>query len=65
VADVQEAVAKAKAAHKTVELVVYPDAPHGFHADYRPSYQQADAEDAWKKAIAWFKRYGLAPKAGA
>jgi carboxymethylenebutenolidase len=64
VADVQEAVAKAKAAHKTVELVIYPDSPHGFFADYRPSYHQADAEDGWKKAIAWFKQHGLAPKAG-
>lgn len=56
----QQAEAKAKAAHKTVEIVVYPDAPHGFHADYRPSYRQADAEAAWKRAIAWFKRYGVA-----
>ena len=36
---VKQAEAKAKAAHKTVEFVVYPDAPHGFHADYRPSYR--------------------------
>ena len=56
VADVKEAEAKAKAAGKTVEIVVYPDAPHGFHADYRPSYRQADAEDGWKRMLAWFKR---------
>jgi carboxymethylenebutenolidase len=61
VADVQEAEAKAKAAGKTVEIVVYPDAPHGFHADYRPSYRQADAEDGWKRLLAWFARYGVAP----
>ena len=60
----QEAEAKAKAADKTVEIVVYPDAPHGFHADYRPSYRQADAEDGWKRAIAWFKQHGVAPKGG-
>jgi carboxymethylenebutenolidase len=61
-ADVQEAAAKAKAAHKTVEVVMYPESPHGFHADYRPSYRKADAEDGWKRAIAWFRRYGLVPK---
>jgi carboxymethylenebutenolidase len=61
VADVKEAEAKAKAAGKTVEIVFYPDAPHGFHADYRPSYRQADAEDGWKRLLAWFARYGVAP----
>ena len=59
VADVQAAAAKAKAAGKTVEIVVYPDAPHGFHADYRPSYRKADAEDGWAKMLAWFKKYGV------
>lgn len=58
---IQQAESEAKAAHKTVEIVVYPDAPHGFHADYRPSYRQADAEAAWQRAIAWFKKYGVAP----
>jgi carboxymethylenebutenolidase len=38
------------------EIVVYPDAPHGFFADYRPSYRKDDAEDAWKRALAWFKK---------
>jgi carboxymethylenebutenolidase len=64
VADVQAAEAKAKAAHKTVDIVVYPDAPHGFHADYRPSFNQAAAEDGWKRMLAWFKRYGVVPAAG-
>ncbi len=58
---VREAEAKAKAAHEIVEIVVYPDAPHGFHADYRPSYRQADAEDAWKRTLAWFRRFGVTP----
>jgi len=58
VADVQ-AAAKANAAGKTVEIVVYPDAPHGFHADYRPSYRKADAEDGFAKMLAWFKKYGV------
>ena len=59
VADVQAAAAKAKAAGKTVEIVVFPDAPHGFHADYRPSYRKADAEDGFGRMLAWFKTYGV------
>jgi len=59
--EVHQAEAEAKSRHKIVEIVIYPDAPHGFHADYRPSYRQADAEDAWKRTLAWFKRYGMAP----
>ena len=42
------------------EIVVYPNAPHAFLADYRPSYVEADAKDAWQKMLAWFKRYGVA-----
>ena len=42
------------------EIVVYPDAPHAFLADYRPSYVEADAKDAWQKMLAWFKKYGVA-----
>jgi carboxymethylenebutenolidase len=57
---IHEAEAKAKAAGKTVEIVIYPDAPHGFHADYRPSYREADAKNAWQRALAWFKRYDVA-----
>ena len=40
------------------EIVVYPDAPHGFFADYRPSYRPTEAKDAWAKAQAWFKEHG-------
>ncbi|PPQ29144.1 dienelactone hydrolase family protein [Rhodopila globiformis] len=61
VAMTREAEARAKAAHRTVEIVIYPDAPHGFHADYRPSYRQADAADAWARMLAWFRRFGMAP----
>jgi carboxymethylenebutenolidase len=57
---IREAEAKAKAAGKTVEIVIYPNAPHGFHADYRPSYREADAKDGWARALSWFKRYGVA-----
>jgi carboxymethylenebutenolidase len=41
------------------EIVVYADAPHAFNADYRPSYRKADAEDAWKKMLAWMKKNGV------
>ncbi len=58
--DVEAAAAKARAAGKTVEIHVYPDAPHGFNADYRPSYKKADAEDGWARMLAWFKKYGVA-----
>jgi carboxymethylenebutenolidase len=60
VAQVQAAADKAKTAGKTVEIVVYPDTPHGFHADYRPSYRKEAAEDGWKRMLAWFARYGVA-----
>jgi carboxymethylenebutenolidase len=58
--DVLTAEARAKAAGKTVEIVYFPDAGHGFHADYRPSYNRADAEAAWARAIAWLRQYGVA-----
>ena len=38
---------------------MYPEAPHGFHADYRPSYRREAAEDGWARMLAWFKRYGV------
>jgi carboxymethylenebutenolidase len=41
------------------DIIVYPDAQHGFHADYRPSYSKAAAEDAWSKTLAWFKKNGV------
>ncbi|HIJ37318.1 MAG TPA: dienelactone hydrolase family protein [Rhodospirillaceae bacterium] len=41
------------------DLVVYPGVQHGFHADYRPSYNKAAAEDGWGRLQAWFKRYGV------
>ena len=41
------------------EFVVYPDAPHAFHADYRPSYRQSEAEDGWERLLTWFKSNGV------
>jgi carboxymethylenebutenolidase len=49
-----------KDASKPCEIVVYPDTPHGFHADYRDSYKKTEAEDGWKKLLAWFKKNGVA-----
>ena len=49
-----------KAAGKKSEIILYPDAPHAFHADYRPSYRKATADDAWKKLTEWFKKNGVA-----
>ena len=49
-----------KTAGSKSEIVVYPDTPHGFHADYRPSYRKAQAEDGWKKLQDWFKTHGVA-----
>lgn len=49
-----------KASHNPSEIRIYPDAPHGFNADYRPSYREADAKDAWAKMLAWFKLHGVA-----
>jgi carboxymethylenebutenolidase len=57
VAQVEEMKAALKAAGKTAEFKIYPGAPHAFHADYRPSYRQETAEDAWKQMQAWFKTY--------
>jgi carboxymethylenebutenolidase len=49
-----------KAAGKKAEIVLYPDTPHGFHADYRPSYRKDKAEDGWRRLMAWFKANGVA-----
>ncbi len=58
-----ESVAKFKAAlpagGKKSDIVVYPEMPHGFHADYRPSYREAAARDGWAKLLGWFKKNGV------
>jgi carboxymethylenebutenolidase len=41
------------------EIIVYPDAQHGFNADYRPSYNAADARDGWQRMLAWFNAHGV------
>lgn len=58
---VEKMMAALKAAGNTrSELVLYPDTPHAFHADYRPSYRKEQAEDGWKRAVTWFKTHGVA-----
>jgi carboxymethylenebutenolidase len=49
-----------KKAGKKAEIIVYPNTPHAFHADYRPSYRKEQAEDGWKRMVAWFKANGVA-----
>ena len=54
------ALANGSPAARASQFVVYPDAPHAFHADYRPSFRQGPAEDGWKRALEWFKANGAA-----
>jgi carboxymethylenebutenolidase len=48
------------AAAQASQFVVYPDVPHAFHADYRPTYREKEAKDGWQRALAWFKQQGVA-----
>jgi carboxymethylenebutenolidase len=48
-----------QAAGSPSQIIVYPDAPHGFHADYRPSYRKEAAQDGWNRLLEWFKKYGV------
>jgi carboxymethylenebutenolidase len=54
---VKEMEAALKAAGKTAEFKIYPGAPHGFHADYRPSYDATAAADAWRRCVAFFTKH--------
>jgi carboxymethylenebutenolidase len=55
----KQAIASGPAVARGSQFVVYDDAPHAFFADYRPSYRKADAEDGWRRALAWFKEHGV------
>ena len=57
VAQVEAMKAALAAASKPAEFKIYPGAPHGFHADYRPSYRKEAADAAWNEMINWFKKY--------
>jgi len=52
--------AQGNAAAGASRFVVYPDAPHAFHADYRPSFRKDAAEDGWMRALAWLRQHGVA-----
>src|SRR5436190_3888500 len=57
VAQVEAMKAALAAAGKTADFKIYPGAPHGFHADYRPSYRKEAAEQGWAEMTNWFKKY--------
>lgn len=48
------------AGNTTSEIIVYPEAPRAFYADYRPSYRKEAAEDGWKRMREWFRKHGVA-----
>jgi len=56
----QAALATGSAAARQSSFVVYAEAPHAFHADYRPSYRKDAADDGWQRCLAWLKAQGVA-----
>lgn len=56
VEEMEGAIATAQGAS---QIIVYPEAPHGFHADYRPSYREETAMEAWGKLQSWFQDNGV------
>ncbi len=57
--DVERMQAALAAAKSPSKIVVFADAPHGFHADYRPSYRPEAAKDAWQQCLGWFRKQGV------
>ena len=57
---VEQMRAAIKAANGKSEIVVYPNAGHGFNADYRPGYDKEAAQDGWRRLQEWFKKYSAA-----
>jgi carboxymethylenebutenolidase len=60
---VEQMRAALRAANKPSEIVLYPDTPHGFHADFRASYRAEQARDGWTRLQAWFRQHGAGPVA--
>ncbi|HET9699329.1 MAG TPA: dienelactone hydrolase family protein [Burkholderiales bacterium] len=56
---VEKMQAALKAGGKPSEIILYPDTPHAFNADYRPSYRKQQAEDGWKRMLEWFRKHGV------
>jgi len=57
---VEKMRAALKEANNPSEIIVYPGAPHGFNADYRPSFRPEPAQDGWKRLQEWFRKHGAA-----
>jgi carboxymethylenebutenolidase len=57
VATMKQALVQGSAAAKASDFVIYPEAPHAFHADYRPSYRKEAAQDGWARLQAWLQKY--------
>lgn len=60
VATVEQMREALKAGNSGSEILVYPDTPHAFFADYRPSFREEQAQDGWKRLKVWFKQHGVA-----
>ena len=60
IARMQEALKTGNKNSKTSTFILFPETPHGFHADYRPSYRKAAAEAGWTAMLDWFKKNGVA-----
>jgi carboxymethylenebutenolidase len=60
VARLQEVLKTGNANSKASKFILYPNVPHAFHADYRPSYRKEAAEDGWARMMEWFRQYGVA-----
>ncbi|HJV63347.1 MAG TPA: dienelactone hydrolase family protein [Albitalea sp.] len=58
--EMKDALQHGSKAARASEFVVYPDTPHAFNADYRPSYRKEAAQDGWRRCIEWFKAHGVA-----
>jgi carboxymethylenebutenolidase len=59
VESMEKALKQGGPASQASEIHVYDNAPHAFHADYRPSYRKEEAEDGWKRMLAWFRKNGV------
>jgi len=59
VESMKTALAAGSAAARRSQFHIYPDAPHAFHADYRPSFRMEAAEDGWRRALQWFRSHGV------
>ncbi len=56
---VQQMRDRLKSSSSQSQIIVYPNAPHAFFADYRPSYRETEAKDGWKRLQTWFKQHGV------